>query len=281
MAVAPAGPPAMAPVSTTGPGAGVLRPATTLRSGPAYWLAGYRTMVRWHLSSMRLWLVLLVMVQVLVGVGYVLGVGLFFDDVPPITAAYVSTGAPVFNLVLLGMLLGPQLVADMRSSGGYDVLQSLPVPTTASAVAWTTVTLLGGVPPVAITLGAARLRYPDVPFAVSPAVVPAVLLVVVAGTMIGYALAYAVSDPRVTQLVTQFLVFALLGFAPIVFPPQQMPGWLVSVNEWLPLTHMATVVRDALTDGVVTADVGRAYAVLTAWAVAAGAAAVTALRRRG
>ena len=269
-----------APTTAEVPASSGIAPTTTLRSGSAHWLTGYRTMLRWHLTSMRIWLFLLVMVQVLVGVGYVLGVGLFFDEVPPVMAAYVSTGAPVFNLVLLGMLLGPQLVADMKSSGGYDFLQSLPVPTTASAAAWYTVTLLGGAPPVVVTLLVSRLRYPDLELAVSPAVVPAVLLTVFGGTMLGYALAYAITDPRVTQLVTQVLVFALLGFTPIVFPPQQMPDWLVSVNDWLPLTHMATVVRDALTDGLVTADVGRAYLVVSVWGLAAGAAAVRELRRR-
>ncbi len=257
-----------------------IAPPTALRSGAAPWLSGYRLMVRWHLSSMRLWLVLLVMVQMLVGVGYVLGVGLFFADVPPVAAAYVSTGAPVLNLVLLGMLLGPQLVADMKTSGGYDFLQSMPVPTTASAAAWYTVNLIGGIPPFVITLVVARLRYPDVVLTVSPAVVGAVLLVVLTGTMVGYALAYAIVDPRITQLVTQVLVFALMGFAPIVFPAQQMPDWLVGVNEWLPLTHMATVVRDTLTDGLVTADVPRAYLILTVWALAAGAAAVRELGKR-
>ncbi len=257
-----------------------IAPPTELRTGAAAWVSGYRAMVRWHLSSMRLWLMLLALVQLLAGVGYVLGVGLFFSDVPPLAAAYVSTGAPVINLVLLGMLLGPQLVADMKANGGYDFIQSLPVPTTASAAAWYTVNLIGGLPPFMATLVVAHVRYPDVDFAISPVVVLAVPLVVFAGTMVGYALAYAIVDPRITQLVTQVLVFALMGFAPIVFPAQQMPDWLVSVNEWLPLTHMATVVRDSLTDGLVTADVGRAYLILTVWALAAGAAAVRELGKR-
>ena len=270
----------IATVAGPGGAASGTAPPTALRSGAGAWVAGYRAMVRWHLSSMRLWLMLLVMVQMLVGVGYVLGVGLFFADVPPVAAAYVSTGAPVFNLVLLGMLLGPQLVADMKASGGYDFMQSLPVPTTAAAAAWYTVNLVGGLPPFLATLVVAHLRYPDVDFAISPVVVVAVLLVVFAGTMLGYALAYAIVDPKITQLVTQVLVFALMGFAPIVFPAQQMPDWLVTVNDWLPLTHMATVVRDSLTDGLVTADVGRAYLILTVWALAAGAAAVRELGKR-
>jgi ABC-2 type transport system permease protein len=251
-----------------------------LRTGAGAWLSAFAVMVRWHLTSMRMWLALLGMVQTLLGVGYVLGVGLFFDEVPASAAAFVSTGAPVLNLLLLGMLLGPQLVADMKASGGYEFVRALPVPTTASAAAWYVVNVLGAVPAFVVTLLVARVRYPDVPFAVSPMVVPAVLLVVLAATMVGYALAYAIVDPRVTQLITQVLVFAVLGFAPIVFPPQQMPAWLVSVNDWLPPTHMASVVRDALTEGIVTADVGRSYLVLAVWALLAGAAAVRELGRR-
>lgn len=101
-------------------------PSTTLRSGPGYWLTGYRTMLRWHLSSLRMWLLLLVMVQVIIGVGYVLGFALFFDEIPATAALWVSTGTPVLNLVLLGMLLGPQLVAGVKQQGGYDFVQALP-----------------------------------------------------------------------------------------------------------------------------------------------------------
>jgi len=82
-------------------------PTTTLRSGAGYWWTGFTWMLRWHLSSLRMWL----MIQGIIGVGYVLGFALFFDEIPPAAALCVSTGVPVLNLILLGMLLGPQLVA--------------------------------------------------------------------------------------------------------------------------------------------------------------------------
>jgi len=253
-------------------------PLTGLRSGPAYWFTGYRTMLRWHLSSLRLWLTLLGMVQILIGVGYVLGFALFFDEIPATAALWVSTGAPVLNLVLLGLLLGPQLVAGLKQEGGYDFVQSLPVPKTAAAAAWYTVTLIGGIPGMVVALVAAELRYHP-SFAVSPLVVPATLLVVFTGTMIGYALAHAIDNPMTTQLITQALVFVAMGFTPILFPAQQMPTWLAEVNEWLPLGHMAAILRDALTDGLV-ADAARSYAVVAVWGVVTGWLAVRALGRR-
>lgn len=253
-------------------------PPSALRSGTTYWAGGYRTMLIWHLTSLRMWLALMMMVQVLIGVGYVLGFALFFDEIPATAALWISTGTPVLNLVLLGMLLGPQLVAGIKQMGGYDFVQSLPVPRSAATAAWYTVTLLGGIPAMVVTLVAAQLRYHPA-FAISPMIVPATLLVVFTGTMIGYALAHAIRNPMTTQLITQALVFIAMGFAPILFPAEQMPGWLADVNEWLPLGHMATIIRDALTDGLVT-DVGRAYAVVAVWGVVSGWLAVRALGRR-
>lgn len=129
-----------------------------------------------------------------------------------------------------------------------------------------------------ITLVAAQLRYHP-GFTISAMVVPATLLIVFTGTMIGYALAHAITNPMTTQLITQALVFVAMGFAPILFPAEQMPAWLVDVNAWLPLGHMATVMRDVLTDGLIT-DAGRSYLVVSVWGAVCCWLAVRALGRR-
>src|ERR1035437_8070323 len=82
-------------VTTTTLDAPAWAPSTTLRSGSGYWLTAYRTMLRWHLSSLRMWLFLLVMIQIMFGVGYVLGFALFFHEIPRTAALWVSTGTPV------------------------------------------------------------------------------------------------------------------------------------------------------------------------------------------
>src|SRR5665647_456775 len=84
------------------------------------------------------------MIPWIIGVGYVLGFALFFDEIPPGAALWVSSGVPVLNLILLGVLLGPQLVAGVKEQGGYDFVQALPVPRTAAAAPWYVVTLVGG-----------------------------------------------------------------------------------------------------------------------------------------
>jgi ABC-2 type transport system permease protein len=254
------------------------QPAVTLRSGYQFWLASYRAMVRWHLAGLRLWLSLLAVVQVLAGAGFVLGIGLFFRHIPASAALFVATGVPVINLVLVGLVLGPQLVADQKVQQSYEFIRSLPVVQTAAACAWYTVCLLAGLPAVVVSLLIAEARY-GISFTFSAAVVPAVLVTAFTGTMIGYGLGHAIANPMVTRLATQLLVFGIFGFTPILFPARQLPGWLAAVNWWLPFSHMAVIVRAGLTSGMVT-GVASSYALAAGWAVIGAAAAAWALGRR-
>lgn len=266
-------------MTTTAAAAGLAPARLEPRTGAAYWFAGFRAMIAWHLASLRLWLVLLALVQVLSGVGFVLGFGLFFEDIPLSTALFVSTGVPVVNLVMTGMILGPQLVADQKVSHSFDFIASLPVPHSASAAAWYVVCLIGGLPAVVVSLSVAVLRYDGLPLAVTPDIVPAVLLTAFTGTMIGLALSHAITNPMTTRLITQLLVFAMFGFTPILFPVEQMPAWLGSVNSALPLRHMADIVRAALTELPVE-NLATSYAVVGAWGAVCAFLAVRALGRR-
>ena len=249
-----------------------------LRSGPGYWWDSYRHMLRWEWTSLRLVLPVTVMAQMLTGAGFVFAVGLFFGQVPPRAALYVSTGVVVLTLVTVGLVLGPQLIAQQKAEQTYDFLWSLPVPRTVPALAWVTTNLVIGLPGMIVALVLALIRY-DLPLHVSPAVVPAVLLTLFTGTLVGYALAHSIANPMLTQIITQVLIFVIIGFSPINYPPEQLPGWLAGIHEWLPLHHMANVVRAGLTRGVV-ADVTRSYLVLGAWSVAAVALATAALGKR-
>ena len=255
-----------------------IAPQSTVTRGVDRWTRDYASMLRWHLVSLRLWLMVLTVVQVLSGVGFVLGISLFFAHIPITAALFVSTGVPVINLLMVGLILGPQLVADQKSSGSYEYLRSMPVSRSVSAAAWYTVCLIGGIPAMIVSLVVAQLRY-DLPLHISPMIVPAVLATALAGTMLGYALAHAIGSPMATRLITQLCVFVIFGFAPILFPITQMPGWLADLNWWFPFRHMAVIIRAALTS-VPDSTVTQAYLVLGVWVVASAAATGWVLGRR-
>jgi ABC-2 type transport system permease protein len=253
-------------------------PPVSIRRGLAYWAGSYRALTRWHLASLRMWLMLLTVVQIMTGAGFVLGIALFFEHIPASAALFVSTGVPVINLVVVGLVMGPQLVAQQKLQQSYDFVRSLPVPRASAAAAWYTVCLLAGLPAVVVSLVIAEARY-GISFTVSPAIVPAVLLVAFTGTMIGYGLGHAVPNPMVTTLVTELLIFAAFGFAPILYPSWQLPGWLATLNWWFPFGHMAVIVRAGLTSGMAT-GIASSYLIVAAWGVIGVALSAWALGRR-
>ena len=197
--------------------AATLVPHGTVERGARHWWHDYTSMVLWHLASLRMWLVTLTVVQAAGGRRVRARHLPVLRHIPTTAALFVSTGVPVINLLTVGMVLGPQLVADQRSNGSYEYLRSMPVSRSVTAAAWYTVCLIGGVPAMVVALGVAQLRY-DLPLHVSPMIVPAVLLTSFAGTMLGYALGHAIGSPMATRMITQLLVFIVFGFAPDALP---------------------------------------------------------------
>jgi len=248
------------------------------RAGVGHWMSSYRAMLRWQLTDMRLLLPMTVLVQLLSGVGLVIGFGLLIPEMTQRLALYLSTGAVVVSLVIVGVIMGPQLIAQQKASGSYDFMWSLPVPRSSASAAWVTLNASIAIPGMLGALVAAILRY-DVAFDVTLMVVPAVGLTLLTGTLLGYALAHGIPKPDITQLISQLLIFVIFGFSPVSYPIENLPGWLATVNEYLPFYPMANVVRDSLTDGIAT-NVGRSYLVLSIWAVLASVISAAVLRRR-
>ena len=249
-----------------------------VRSGTGHWLKSYVMMTRWELGSLRLLLPLIVALQIVIGGGFALGIGLFFDEMPARNALFLATGVAVVTLITVGIVLGPQLVSNHKIAGTYDFLWSLPVPRTTQAAAWLTVNIIIAIPGMVAAVAIADWRY-DLTLRVSPSIVPAVLLTISTATLIGYAFAHAIRKPMITNMITQLLIFVILGFSPINFPPENLPGWLQTVNEWLPFQHMAAVIRDSLTDGAFD-SVGTSYLILVLYTGVSALVAAWVIGRR-
>ena len=250
-----------------------------LRSGPGDWLRAYVVMTRWTVASLRLFIPLLVVIEILTGVGFVLGFGLFFHGpAPSRSVLYISTGVPIITLYVVGLIFLPQVVAQERLAHTYDYVQSMAAPRSTRFAAWYSLNLVAGVFGMIASLVAASLRY-GVDLRVTPAVVPATLLICLASSALGFAIGHAVSLPMLTNILSQVLNFFVIGFSPVCFPPDQMPAWLVSVNQGLPFASMSIVMRSAI-GGVPVSGVAGAYAVLAAWTGASLLVAVAAVMRR-
>lgn len=69
-----------------------------------------------------------------------------------------------------------------------------------------------------------------------------------------------------------------LLFSPITFPAERLPGWAVTLHNYLPFTPLGDLIREAaFREGV---DQTRQLVVVVAWALIAYVAAYLALQRR-
>lgn len=248
------------------------------RRGFGSWFESYSAMVRWERLGSRLIYPLIMIIQILVGAGFVIGFGLLIPDVDEATALYLSTGGVVMSLILIGLILIPQLIAQQKMESSYDFVWSLPVARSAAVMASVTMAAVAAIPGVVLAMVVAVWRY-DVSFTVSPAIVPAFLLTLLCGCFIGSAIAHSVDEPQVTLLFTQLGIFFILGFSPVNFPIDRLPDWLATVHEVLPFHHMAVVIRASLTTGLVEAGPWDWFA-LVAWTAVAGLATGLVLVRR-
>lgn len=239
---------------------------TPTPSGVGGWIGGYALMLRWEFATLRAVIPIMIVAQVFMGGGIVLGFGLLFDSVPPLQALYLSTGASVVSLLIIGIGLAPQLVAQQKVRNTYDFLWSLPVPRLAQVLANLTVWVAATLPGMVFALTVAVIRY-DVDLEVSVLVVPAALLTVLVATSLGYGMGHAIPNPQVTALVSQVLTFVVFLYSPINFPADRLPQWLQVLHHVLPFEHAATVMRAGLTSSLGDGTAA-SFATLLGWTIA-------------
>jgi len=248
------------------------------RSGPAHWLTAFGHLTHWQLLRLRRLLPISMVIQVLSSTGIVIGMGLLYGDLPAERVQYLTTGAVTISLIVVGLVMGPQILAQERISGSAEFMASLPVPRSASTMGWMVLNTTVTAPGIVAAILAARW-YHGVALDVTWVLVPATALVVFGATMTGVAYAYAIPNPRTVGAISQLLVFMVFGFSPLAYPADQLPDWLAGVHRWLPFESMGTVVRAGLAPELAT-DVGRSFVVLSVWTVLAVGVASWSLGRR-
>jgi ABC-2 type transport system permease protein len=247
------------------------------RSSPRHWWVSYRLLLRWEVLRYRAMIPMLVIIQVLLGVGVIYGFSLLIPNISATSALYLSTGAPTITLLILGLNVVPQEISQSRVSGRHDYMASLPVPRLAPLAADITFWLAIQIPGTILALLVAVGRF-HIHLHVGWAVVPSVGLVALSGASVGYAIA-AVLAPEVTGPVTQFVGIGLLLFSPISFPASRMPAALRAVHRILPVQYMADVVRGSLT-GHYADPPKLAFAVVAGWCAVGMALSYAAAIRR-
>lgn len=230
-------------------------------------LRSYLLMLRWQYLRMRGILPLLVVMQVLLGLGVVFGLVFLVPHVSSPVALYFATGAPTLSLVMIGLSVVPQETALSRTDGRFAYLSALPLPRLAPMLADVTFWLFVQLPGTVITLLVAVARF-HLHLHVNPALLLlSLLLIALTTSSLGYAIAVSLRPSLVSPL-SSALSIVLLLFAPINFPLSRLPGWLQGVHRVLPISYQADLVRGSLTGGYGTRP-ALALAVVGGWCAVA------------
>lgn len=241
------------------------------------WWRSYLLLMRWTLLLRRVDLPLMVVLQLLISTGIVVGFSFLLPSVDPTSALYLTTGAMTISLITVAISIAPQMIAQQKLQGILDYQRAMPVPRSAVLAADTTIWAFIALPGTLLSLAIALSRF-RLHLAVSPLVVPAVILVAGAGIGVGYCIAYAVRASLV-GIVTNAVLVGSLMFAPINYPASRLPTWLATIHEYLPFAPMARVIRETISPPQ-TGIAPMPFVVLAIWAVAGIALALRIMTRR-
>lgn len=234
-------------------------------------------MMQWQFRRITDVLPLLIILQIILAIATIAGFGLLVGDPDPNSARYLATGAPTMTLISIGLVFVPQIVGRSRIEGSFDWLRTLPLPREiyliSDLVVWSIVSLPGLV--VGVIAGSIRFGAEITPTLM---VLPVALLVSLTSASIGYAITMLLA-PAVAQLISQVLLFIVLLFTPISFPPERMADWAQQIHKWVPLQSMADAMRYSLAPDYFSVS-ARAWIVLVIWCALSLVIAVCALRRR-
>jgi ABC-2 type transport system permease protein len=239
-------------------------------------LRDYRLLATWEFEAILPQLTVIFPIQFLFPVLLSIGLGFFVPGLDGETARYLSTGAPTIAVLMIGLVVLPNQFAQRKQTGETEFYRTLPIAPPVALAASLTPPILVALPGSFLALLVAAWHF-DFSLDPSPLALVAIALVTLTGAAIGNAIAAVSSHPQVTNLLTNVIVFFIFLFSPINFPIENLPGWLQSLHEVLPIEPMAELVRSTLT-GASTAAGDWLYVAI--WAVGSFLLSATVSSRR-
>lgn len=225
----------------------------------------YLLLIRWQVLRLKTMLPFIVVIQVIIAVGTVYGLGYLYPAIDPLSAKYIVTGATTMTLITLGLVMIPQNVAQMKERKVFDYMWSLPIPRVIYLLVdftiWTIIVSPGVV--LALVMGSYKYGFG---LNISPMAVLAFILVSLTAAAVGMSIAHLSPSPVLTGIITNVIIFSLFLFSPINFPVDRLPLFLSKIHMVLPVKYMADLVRGTLTTGLVE-NIIPALAAVGIWCV--------------
>jgi ABC-2 type transport system permease protein len=242
-------------------------------------LQDYYHLTKMQLLALRTAFIIISVVNIGFIAGFVYGFGFLFGDVPDATALYITVGSATNALIVGGLVMLPQFLAQAKEEGRLDYIRSLPVSREAYLLA--NITVIAGIvlPGIVLALITGGTRY-GISFDVSPMVLVVVPLAALSTAGLGVAIAVLSPKMQLTNAITQLFIFYAIFFSPVMMPEDNLPSVLQSTSKLLPPGYAADAMRATLTD-LPNTNLNQSLIAMAAFSLLSLAAASTVIRRRG
>lgn len=171
------------------------------------------------------------------------------EAVPGTTAAWLTAGMIVLN-IMAGAFLGDSArLVNVREQGILQRIQASPLPAGVLVLAYAAVRLLLVLLQAALIVAVAVLAL-GAHFAPG-ALLGAGLLALVGATaflLLGQALAAVVPSPGAASAIGQAIYFPLMFISNLFLPIQLLPGWVAAIARWTPAFMLVDLLRPAMVD---------------------------------
>jgi len=192
---------------------------------------------------------------------------------------WVLPGVLVFNALSLGLITSSTLMLNMRETGVLRRLQATPMPSGQLLVAYLVVNVvIVLLQSVIIVVAAVVLFGATVTLTALLLALPMTLVGIGTFLALGQLIGGLVPTAGAAVVAGQLAYFALLFVTDMILPVAALPEWLQRVAVWLPSYAVVQLVRPALMDGTLSADLGRNLAVAAVYALLAGLVAARLFR---
>lgn len=239
----------------------------------------YRDLVSVQLRSMRDEVMMIAVIQIVLALGLVLGMGYLIPDITTMSATFLVTGTATQSFVTMGLVMLPQMLAQSKAEGRIEYFLTMPISREAYLLSLITVVAITALPGVAFALLFGAWHY-DISLSVEPAFALVLVLAVFSLAGIGVGMAMFSPHQQTVNAITQLIIFYVLFFSPVILPASQLPGLLQQTAKLAPPTYAADAVRATLTDTPNT-SLGKDFAVMGGFALGSIALSAYAIRRRG
>jgi ABC-2 type transport system permease protein len=235
-------------------------------------------LVKITLLSYRQGAVFVIMVQVVLTVGLVLGYGYLIPDIPETAALYITTGAATNATVTIALVVLPQVLSEAKHQGRMDYMLTLPISRELYLLSQVIAAVVLAAPGTVLAVIFGAWHY-DLSLEVSPYLPLVILLGIASLAGVGVCIVTFSNHLQVTNAITQLVIFYVVFFAPIMLPASQLPDGLRTVSKVMPPTYAADAMRASLTD-IEGTHLHRDLVILSGFAVVSLSMAALTIRRR-